>query len=375
MNRVVFFIFFSLISTGLFAQIGGSSSLQFLTLAPSARQEALGGYLVPFNDADLSMTYQNPASIKPSMHRFLSISSVLYPGGVKHGLVSYARNLDSLDATLSYGVQFINYGSDHRTDETGRIDGKWYANEFAYYLGFGRKWNDLRYGANVKLISSFFEVYSAYAFAIDVSVIYEKNDFVATFATKNVGFMFKSYVKGNRESLPLNVEFGVSNQLEHLPLRVFATAHNMQQFNIRYKQSGEDSVASSWLNSDTASNNSTKLYTVDKLMRHFVFGGELSIGKNLKFRLAYNYLRRQEMKLVDKSGTVGFSWGLGVNIKKFQVAYSRSNYHYAGTPNNLTINFKMRSKVEKGKSIKSEKSEVKKKKVKVKDQSKGDHIK
>jgi hypothetical protein len=36
-------------------------------------------------------------------------------------------------------------------------------------------------------------------------------------------------------------------------------------------------------------------------------------------------------------GMVGFSWGLGLKVSKFQIDYSRATYHLNGSPNYITI--------------------------------------
>ena len=45
------------------------------------------------------------------------------------------------------------------------------------------------------------------------------------------------------------------------------------------------------------------------------------------------------MKLRDgsKSGLVGFNFGLGIKVKRFQIDYSRSIYSLAGVTNHLSI--------------------------------------
>jgi hypothetical protein len=68
-----------------------------------------------------------------------------------------------------------------------------------------------------------------------------------------------------------------------------------------------------------------------------VLGGEVIIAKVLFIRGAYNYQRRQEMKIADKTSTVGFSWGLGLKVSKFQFSYARSAYHVVGSPNFITV--------------------------------------
>jgi hypothetical protein len=73
-------------------------------------------------------------------------------------------------------------------------------------------------------------------------------------------------------------------------------------------------------------------------MRHIVLGTELTIAKVLSIRLGYNYGRRQELKIYEKTGLSGFSYGLGLHIKMFDFSYTRATYQ-AGTlnPNYFTL--------------------------------------
>ena len=61
------------------------------------------------------------------------------------------------------------------------------------------------------------------------------------------------------------------------------------------------------------------------------------MGENFHFDLGYNYKRRQEMKVVVRPGMVGFSWGFGLRISKFHIAYGRSSYHLAGGTNHFSL--------------------------------------
>jgi len=48
-------------------------------------------------------------------------------------------------------------------------------------------------------------------------------------------------------------------------------------------------------------------------------------------------LIRQELRLQETSGGAGFSYGLLVKIKAFEMAYSRALYHVAGGTNYITL--------------------------------------
>ena len=75
----------------------------------------------------------------------------------------------------------------------------------------------------------------------------------------------------------------------------------------------------------------------DNLFRHVVVAGELNIGKNIVLRVGYNYGLRKSMISPTKKGAVGLSYGVGINVYKFTINYSRSEMHIHGSPNYITI--------------------------------------
>ena len=75
----------------------------------------------------------------------------------------------------------------------------------------------------------------------------------------------------------------------------------------------------------------------EKMMSHVVVGGEILFSENFTLRFGYNYRRRQEMKVDSKFSSVGFSWGFGIKVSKFQFNYARSAYHLVGSPNYITM--------------------------------------
>lgn len=95
-----------------------------------------------------------------------------------------------------------------------------------------------------------------------------------------------------------------------MPLfKFFITAEHLEKFDLTYETEAEKQAQTNSI-TGTAPNKKTSFEkNLDKVMRHFVVGTELSIGKNLTFRFGYNYRRRQEMKISTKPGMVGFSWG------------------------------------------------------------------
>jgi hypothetical protein len=43
------------------------------------------------------------------------------------------------------------------------------------------------------------------------------------------------------------------------------------------------------------------------------------------------------MKVVSRPGFVGFSWGFGLKVSKFNFNYARAAYHLNGSPNYISL--------------------------------------
>ena len=78
------------------------------------------------------------------------------------------------------------------------------------------------------------------------------------------------------------------------------------------------------------------------MMRHFLFGLEFKPMDAFTLRFGYNYQRRQELKIPTKVSTVGFSWGFGLNLQKFQLSYGRATYHLSGASNHFSLAIKLK---------------------------------
>ncbi len=320
------------------AQIGGESAYEFLNLPNSARIAALGGEYLAAYDGDITLSLANPSLINEDMHNNLGFSFVDYYSDIKYGYAQYGRSFDKLGAFVAT-MQFINYGKFDRADVTGERNGTFSAGEYALNIGWGRRlhphWS---IGANLKGIYSTFEAYNSFGIAVDIagSYIHEKGDFSASIIARNIGLMLKGYYSGENHPLPMELQFGMSKGLEHIPLRFSFLYHNMETWDLTY----EDPLVVAE-NTDPITGEVKKQSGVgdfaDKFMMHIVLGAELNITNFLSLRGGYNYGRRQDNGVRSKMSTVGFSWGLGIRISKFHFSYARSRYHLAGSPNYITL--------------------------------------
>ncbi len=328
--------------SAIFAQIGGNSTYRFLNLPNSPRVAALGGNFLAIADNDLAVGLNNPSMISEEMNNSFSLNYVDYFADINYGFASYSHTFEKA-GSFAASMQYLNYGKFSYTDETGIIDesaGEFTGNELAFVLGWGRRLDSLfSIGANLKAISSNLETYNSFGMAVDVAGSYHaKSGFTASLVARNLGRQLTTYTPGNNEPLPFEIQFGLSNKLKHLPFRYSVLLTNLQKWDLTYTDPAENVVDPF---TGEVKKQSKAGEFADKAFRHLVIGGEFIPTRNFSFRLGYNYQRRQEMKVETKRGTVGFSWGFGFRVSKFNFSYARSAYHLAGSPNLFSIAFNL----------------------------------
>jgi hypothetical protein len=323
-----------------FSQIGGESVFRFTTLPHTARVTALGGNVITVKDSDVALAYHNPATLNATMNNQLSFNHSFYLADISHGYFGYGRHFDKIKTTFHTGIQYVSYGDFQGTDPTGQLTGSFSASEYAFTVGAGRQYNErLSFGANAKLLTSQFESYKSLGIASDLGVFYSDtaNRITATLLFRNIGTQIITYQPDNFESLPFDMQIGISKRLRHLPFRFSVIVHNLHRWNIRYNDPNIDEPAFVFGGEDAVPDE--KSYFVDNLFRHFIFNGEFLLGKNENFRMriGYNHLRRSELSVSNTVGFAGFSFGVGLKVNRFKIDYGRGLYHLAGGVNHITI--------------------------------------
>lgn len=316
------------------AQIGGDNTYEFLNLTTSARVAAIGGEFLAIHDGDVSMALINPSIISKEMNGDMVMSFVDFYSNINYGFASIVKSYDRI-GSFAASIQYVNYGSFNYADFSGNLQGNFSASEMAIVIGWGRQLSPrISIGANAKFIYSSLESYKSYGLAIDLATTYydKFHEFTASLLVKNIGRQLSSYRSGNTEPLPFEIQLGLSKKLSHIPFRYSVVFTHMETWDLTYEN---PLYVQSIIGADENSDNSANIG--QKFFSHIVFGGEFNINDNFVVRLGYNYRRRQEMKVESKISTVGFSWGFGFRISKFQFNYARSTYHLIGSPNYITI--------------------------------------
>ncbi len=320
------------------AQIGGNSVYKFLNLTSSSRAAAMGGSFVAVNDGDITQALFNPSLINTQMDNNLALSFVDYFTDINYGFASYGKSFNKI-GTYVGTIQYLNYGQFTYADETGQTFGNFTANELAANLGWGRALDSLfTIGANFKFIYSNLEDYKSYGLAVDVAGTYynPKNRLTASLIFRNIGTQLKPYRSGNTENLPFEINFGLSQRLQYLPFRYSILLTNLQKWDLTYFDANDPDNKIDPITSEIQQKSDFSEFA-QKAMRHVVIGGEFVPSKAFSVRFGYNYQRRQELGSYNKMAMVGFSWGIGLKISKFQIDYSRATYHLNGSPNYITI--------------------------------------
>ncbi|HEY3372874.1 MAG TPA: hypothetical protein VGK10_18640 [Prolixibacteraceae bacterium] len=337
-----------------FGQIGGENTYEFLNLTNSARMAALGGNQIALHDStDLNVSYNNPSLLMPGMKNMLALNYVNYFAGVKYGYAAYSFGTP-LPGNFALGMHYINYGDFIEALPSGeKTGGTFKAAEYAlnmiwsneYKFKYSKKdslWaaaNDstrsfsrrrMTYGINLKPILSSFENYQSIGIAADLGLSYfSRNGLTVTsLVARNIGTQISTYYEGaESESIPFDLQFGVSQKLQHAPIRFAATLQHLQKWNLAKPL--EDKTTTTIVYKEDA--------FTKKFLRHLVLGIELLPSPNFTLRAGYNYQLRQELRMEERMSTVGFAWGFGFKISRFHFNYGSTRFHLGGSSNIISV--------------------------------------
>lgn len=331
----IFLPFFFVLNASLaFAQLGGESTYQFLNLISSPRQAALGGKVLTNVDYDVTQGIYNPATINVEMDNQLALNYANHLGGISYGTAAYAYTLDRRTQTFHAAVTYVNYGSFDGYDESGNSTGRFTGNEtsisFGYSLQIG--FSDFYAGANLKLISSKLEQYTSLGGAFDFGLIYidESLDFNAAVVIRNIGTQFTTYA-GLNEPLPLEIDLGLSQKLQNVPIRWHLTFENLQQWPIA---AANPARATTDLNGNQTQE---KIGFLTNIIRRTIIGLELFPEKGFNIRAGYSFRRAEELRIIEQRNFSGLSFGIGLKFNNLRFSYTHARYSAASNTSFLGV--------------------------------------
>jgi hypothetical protein len=324
-----------------FGQLAGKSTFAFANVPPSARTTALGGNVLSSFKKDMSSSYQNPASLRTYHDKWLSLNYNNHLADIQYGYVGYAKNFDK-GGMWAGGIFYIDYGTIDAYDETGRPLGTATAGEYAVQITHSKQVHEKLYlGGSFKYLYSVLDTDIGNGAAVDLGGTYEDSakQFTASLVVRNLGVQIVKYTEDSeREPLPFGIHFGISKQLEHMPFRLHLLFHDLQEFDLTYKNSN---VGSLQIDLETGDPIQEKSTFGDKIMRHVNIGGEFLFSKNFNLSFGYNHQKRKEMAPEFRKGVTGFSWGIGFRINKLHIGYASTAYFPGFNTNQFSVNINM----------------------------------
>lgn len=307
-------------SAKMHAQLAGKSTYAFLNMNPSARSLSLGTNSISAIDKDLSVAWQNPAALNPTMHNHAFVSYNNYVSDIKSGYFSYARTLKN-KGTLAASVMYLDYGKFDGYLLNGISTGVFTVKDQCFQLGYGKALTDkFKVGASFNYIYSIYESFVSNGLSTNLSAIYDDtaNNLCITGFAKNIGFQAIPYSGTSRQPLPFGVDIAIGKRLKYLPFRYNLVIHDLQKPDMRYSYA-------STIKDENGNIKIIKMTMGDNILRHLTLGGELNLSKHFVVRFGYNHMRRKEASPEQKRGTTGFSWGLGFKVSKFIINYGSAS--------------------------------------------------
>jgi len=274
----------------------------FLRLPVSAHAAALGGDNITMQDDDPTVIFHNPALISNVSDRSLNLNFMTYMEGAITGSASFVKAYKER-GTWGVSGQFMSYGSIKETTadnvEVGTFSPKdiALAGTFSYLLS-----NSICGGITARLITSTIGSYTSAAGAVHLGLNYYHEDkgWSVSLVAKNLGGQVKAY-HDDFESIPLDLQAGVSKRFSGLPITVHATLSRLHNWD-------------------------------QKLGNHIAIGADLNLSSQLYLAVGYNFRRNDEMKLQrgtdeESSHGAGLSLGGGLQLERFKLQVGYAKYH------------------------------------------------
>ena len=303
----------------------GEDTYTFLRIPASSRAVALGGHTVSLVESEPSLIFHNPALLGGEMDNMVNVNYLNYFSGVNIGSAVYTRAFRER-SSLAGGITYINYGNFKEMSINGEDLGMFSVQDIGFHAFYSydlsEKW---RGGVSLKALYSSIADYTSFGLAVDAGLSYfdQEKDFSFGVALKSIGAQLKSY-HDDRQSIPWDLQMGITRRLAHAPIRISVTAMYLNQWKFDYIENTEIKTDDSFFNT---------------AFKHLVLGAEFVPSNNFWIGIGYNPKMKMDMKLSSGNGLGGFSIGGGVKVSRFNVGASVARYHPSAT--SLMVNIAM----------------------------------
>ena len=293
---------------------GGEHAFNFLRLPYSSHAAALGGNNISLIEDDLTLAMHNPALLANVSDKTLNIAYMSYMSDCNVGGAAFNKIFGNRSSAAVF-ARYVDYGKfDGYTEDniyTGTFRAKDIDLTFTYSYLLGERWSG---GVSAKIIYSIYESMYSLGLGVDLGVNYfnAEKDLSLSIAFKNLGGQVKAFEE-EYESMPMDFQVGITKGFNHAPIRLSALLYNLH----RWKKDD-------FYNADGSTDNFGEL-----LLKHFIIGADILLGKNFYLSLGYNYRTSRELSAA-KNTLDGFSIGTGLNIYKVKFNASYGKLHTSG---------------------------------------------
>jgi hypothetical protein len=304
-----------LISIGI-AQTATAQEVQrtlfgFLNVTASARTSGLGGVNVSLTDRDPVSFLSNPATVSDSLSGMASLNYQFYVADIGHSAFTYLSQFGRA-GLVGIAVDHFSYGAFEGYDASGNPLSDFNASETAIVLSKSHQINNFRLGVSLKGAFASMASYRSSAMMVDIGGVFiaPNKSWQVGLLLKNAGFIISDYTETSDSGLPIDVQVGATIKPQHMPFRFSLTA---------YRLIGSEAV-------EYTQNTWTSPSMLQKVLRHFNFGGEILLHRNINILLGYNYATHQELRLENAGGSAGLSYGFSARIKAIEFVFSRRTF-------------------------------------------------
>lgn len=296
------------------------TAYNFLRIPMSAHVSALGGDNISVIEDDATLSTSNPSLLQYISNNTVSLGYMNYMNGSNIFHAGYALPLSD-KATIAAVAQYVDYGKMKHTDTSGNILGDVRASDLAIgaTLSYTLTTN-LVGGVTARFIYSDIAGYHSTAAAVDLGLNYynEANDFSASLVAKNLGGQLSAYDE-EFESLPSDLQAGITKRLIGTPFRISITATDLTQWNYSF-------------------------------FRHLCLATDIILSKQIYIAAGYNFRRAHDMSITslnsfneqeETSHGAGLTLGAGINLEKFKLNIAYGKYHVSASSVTLNIAFNL----------------------------------
>lgn len=273
-------------------------------------------------DRDINFFFSNPALVGDTLAGWGSSGYQFYVADIRQSTFAYSAQLGRLGA-VQFGVRHMDYGSLEGFDPAGSPLGEFDASETAVVVSKSHAISNYRLGVTMKGVFSSLAGFRSAALLFDIGgvFIHPEHELTVGLLVRNIGVVLSEYSASATTTLPFDVQAGITFRPEYMPVRFSLTVYDLVETDDEYFDPSENDEPG----------------TLDKVLRHVNFGGELLLHRNFSVLVGYNFRRHKELKFETAGGGSGLTVGLSARVRLFEFTLSRSSYIIGTAAYNMTL--------------------------------------